>query len=89
MTNIPPEFLIDQVQNVNIQGPLVTITFGRMGRGEEGVKEANGTLVERLQVTMTTPNFLNSVNALGQIAKRIVESNKAQSDTDEKVAKEV
>ena len=70
MTNMPPEFLIDQVQNVNIQGPLVTITFGRMGRGEEGVKEANSTLVERLQVTMTTPNFLNSVNALGQIAKR-------------------
>ena len=34
------EFLVDQAQNVNLQGPLVT---------------------------MTTPNFINTVNALNQI----------------------
>ena len=26
-----PEYLVDQVQNVNVQGPLVTVTYGRSG----------------------------------------------------------
>jgi len=41
-------------------------------------------LLEKLQVTMTTPNFVNTVNALNQIVKRISEQNKAQKDAAEK-----
>jgi hypothetical protein len=84
MANMPPEFLIDQVQNVNVQGPLVTVTYGRIVR-TEGDKddEATNSINERVQVTMTTPNFLNTVNALGQIAKRIVDSKKISDSADE------
>ncbi len=84
MANMPPEFLIDQVQNVNVQGPLVTVTYGRIVR-TEGDKddEATNSINERVQVTMTTPNFLNTVNALGQIAKRIVDSKKTSDSADE------
>ena len=84
MANMPPEFLIDQVQNVNVQGPLVTVTYGRIVRAEgDKDDEASNTMNERVQVTMTTPNFLNTVNALGQIAKRIVESKKTSDAADE------
>jgi hypothetical protein len=33
-----------------------------------------------LQVTMTTPNFVNTVNELNQIVKRMSEQNKAQQE---------
>ena len=72
-----PEYLVDQVQNVNVQGPLVTVTYGRSAPGPD---DQASELLEKLQVTMTTPNFVNTVNALNQIVKRMSEQNKAQQD---------
>jgi len=72
-----PEYLVDQVQNVNVQGPLVTVTYGRSAPGPD---DKASELVEKLQVTMTTPNFINTVNALNQIVKRMSEQNKAQKE---------
>jgi|GEM_PF-1147953 hypothetical protein len=72
-----PEYLVDQVQNVNVQGPLVTVTYGRSAPGPD---DKASELLEKLQVTMTTPNFVNTVNALNQIVKRMSEQNKAQQD---------
>ena len=72
-----PEYLVDQVQNVNVQGPLVTVTYGRTAPGPD---DKASELLEKLQVTMTTPNFVNTVNALNQIVKRMSEQNKAQQE---------
>jgi hypothetical protein len=72
-----PEYLVDQVQNVNVQGPLVTVTYGRSAPGPD---DKATELLEKLQVTMTTPNFVNTVNALNQIVKRMSEQNKAQKE---------
>lgn len=69
-----PEYLIDQIQNVNVQGPLVTLTLGRAIPGEDGKEHS---LQERVQISMTAPNFMNTVNALNQIAKRMAEQNNA------------
>jgi hypothetical protein len=78
-----PEYLVDQVQNVNVQGPLVTVTYGRTAPGPD---DKASDLLEKLQVTMTTPNFVNTVNALNQIVKRMSEKNKApQKDSAEQV----
>ena len=74
-----PEYLVDQVQNVNVQGPLVTVTYGRSGPAS-GPDDKASELLEKLQVTMTTPNFVNTVNALNQIVKRMSEQNKAQQE---------
>ena len=76
-----PEYLVDQVQNVNVQGPLVTVTYGRSVAGPD---DKASELLEKLQVTMTTPNFVNTVNALNQIVKRMSEQKKAQKDAAEK-----
>ena len=76
-----PEYLVDQVQNVNVQGPLVTVTYGRSAPGPDN---KTSDLLEKLQVTMTTPNFVNTVNALNQIVKRMSEQKKAQKDAAEK-----
>ena len=81
-----PEYLVDQVQNVNVQGPLVTVTYGRSGPAS-GPDDKATELIEKLQVTMTTPNFVNTVNALNQIVKRMSEQNKAQKDEAEKQGK--
>ena len=78
-----PEYLVDQVQNVNVQGPLVTVTYGRSGPAS-GPDDKATELIEKLQVTMTTPNFVNTVNALNQIVKRMSEQNKAQKGAAEK-----
>jgi len=78
-----PEYLVDQVQNVNVQGPLVTVTYGRSAPAS-GPDDKASELLEKLQVTMTTPNFVNTVNALNQIVKRMSEQNKAQKDAAEK-----
>jgi hypothetical protein len=72
-----PEYLVDQVQNVNVQGPLVTVTYGRSAPGPD---DKASELVEKLQVTMTTPNFINTVNALNQIVKRMSEQKKSQQE---------
>ena len=81
-----PEYLVDQVQNVNVQGPLVTVTYGRSGPAS-GPDDKVTELLEKLQVTMTTPNFVNTVNALNQIVKRMSEQKKAQKDEAEKQGK--
>ena len=78
-----PEYLVDQVQNVNVQGPLVTVTYGRSAP-VSGPDDKASELLEKLQVTMTTPNFVNTVNALNQIVKRMSEQKKAQKDAAEK-----
>ena len=72
-----PEYLVDQIQNVNVQGPLVTVTLGRAIPGEDG---KDHSLQERLQISMTAPNFMNTVNALNQIAKRMSEQNKSSTE---------
>ena len=73
-----PEYLVDQIQNVNVQGPLVTVTLGRAIPGEDG---KDHSLQERLQISMTAPNFMNTVNALNQIAKRMSEQNKSSTES--------
>ena len=77
MNTQTPEYLIDQIQNVNIQGPLVTLTLGRAVPGEDG---KDHSLQERVQISMTAPNFMNTVNALNQIAKRMSEQNKPSTE---------
>jgi hypothetical protein len=79
MTTQTPEYLVDQIQNVNVQGPLVTLTLARAIPGEDG---KDHSLQERLQISMTAPNFMNTVNALNQIAKRMAEQNEAAKATD-------
>ena len=68
MTSQIPEYLVDQIQNVNVQGPLVTLTLARAIPGQDG---KDHSLQERLQISLTAPNFMNTVNALNQIAKRM------------------
>lgn len=78
MSNNTPEFLVDQISSVNVQGPLVTVHLVRnKGQAEEG-KEPEQE--EKVQVTMLAPNFLNTVNALNNVAKRMIEKNKAQQE---------
>lgn len=77
MNTQTPEYLIDQIQNVNVQGPLVTLTLGRAVPGEDG---KDHSLQERVQISMTAPNFMNTVNALNQIAKRMSEQNKSSTE---------
>jgi hypothetical protein len=70
-----PEFLVDQISSVNVQGPLVTVHFVRnKSQSEDQSPEQQ----EKLQVTMLAPNFLNTVNALNNVAKRMIEKNKDQ-----------
>ena len=45
-----PEYLVDQVQNVNVQGPLVTVTYGRSGPAS-GPDDKATELIEKLQVS--------------------------------------
>ena len=78
MSNNIPEFLVDQISSVNVQGPLVTVHLVRnKGQAEEG-KEPEQE--EKVQVTMLAPNFINTVNALNNVAKRMIEKNKAQQE---------
>ena len=71
------EYLVDQIQNVNVRGPLVTVSYGRAVGGPE---EPGNNLEDRVQITMTTPNFVNTVNALNQIVKRMSEQKKANQN---------
>lgn len=77
MGNNIPEFLVDQITSVDIQGPLVTLHMSR-NQNKDGAQEAENT--EKLQVTMLVPNFINSVNALNNVAKQMIDKNKAQQD---------
>lgn len=76
MSNNTPEFLVDQISSVNVQGPLVTVHLVRnKSQGEDQEPEQE----EKVQLTMLAPNFLNTVNALNNVAKRMIEKNKAQN----------
>ena len=86
------EYYVDRIGNISVQGPVVSIDFGRMINSPENNKKESMALDKRLTVTMTGQNFVNMVNALNNSVKTMAERaktseapNKNEVKSDEKI----
>jgi hypothetical protein len=80
-----PEYFIDRIENISVQGPVVSLDLGRMVASQTDKKTY--TFEKRATVTLTGQNFLALVKGLNQTVKAISEKEKtrqAQVETSSK-----
>ena len=73
-----PEYFIDRIGNISVQGPVVSLDLGRMVVSDEDKKTFN--FEKRATITLTGQNFINLVNSLNQTVKTISERQKKNNE---------
>ena len=64
-----PEYFIDKIGNISVQGPVISFDLGRMVVSQSDNKTYD--FKKRAAVTLTGQNFLALVNSLNQTVKAI------------------
>jgi hypothetical protein len=80
-----PEYFIDRIGNISVQGPVVSLDLGRMVPSQADKKTYD--FEKRATITLTGQNFLALVNSLNQTVKAISEKEKAKQDPVESSSK--
>ena len=73
-----PEYFIDKIGNISVQGPVISFDLGRMVVSQSDNKTYD--FKKRAAVTLTGQNFLALVNSLNQTVKAISEKEKSKQD---------
>lgn len=77
-----PEYFIDRVGNISVQGSVVSIDLARMvPNNSESSEKDSFALEKKLTVTLTGQNFITLVNALNQTVKAISDRQKKATDS--------
>ena len=80
-----PEYFIDRIGNISVQGPVVSLDLGRMVLSQTDKKPY--AFENRATITLTGQNFLALVNSLNQTVKAISEKEKTKQSTVEATTK--
>ena len=81
------EYYVDRIGNLSVQGPVVSIDFGRMMNSPESNNKESMALDKRLTVTMTGQNFVNMVNTQNNSVKAMAERAKNSEAPNKKEVK--
>ena len=70
------EYYVDRVENLRLQGPVITLSFVRV-QSSEAVQEA--PTEEVVKLTMTTQNMMNMSNVLTQALQQMSSGSQTSS----------
>ena len=62
------EYYVDRVENLRLQGPVITLSFVRVQSSEAGQEAFTEEVVK---LTMTTQNMMNMSNVLTQALQQM------------------
>jgi len=62
------EYYVDRVENLRLQGPVITLSFVRVQSSEAGQEALTEEVVK---LTMTTQNMMNMSNVLTQALQQM------------------
>ena len=81
------EFYIDKVFSVAVEGPVVSVDFGRLMPNPQDNKKR--VLDKKVSVTLTVQNFVQMVNMLNQTVKQMSDRAKIETESNKSLAKDV
>jgi hypothetical protein len=72
------EYYVDKISSVSVEGPVVSLDFGRLVPDPLDNKKRNSD--KKVSVTLTVQNFVQMVNMLNQTVKQMSDRAKNEQE---------